>query len=92
VPVPTVIGEPRDARVRALLERVASAFPAGAKGVLIEGVRRLVDYQDPDYATSAAFDPSTGTPMAREAAALRPATDATGRMPDPRTAHSANQT
>jgi len=50
VPVPTVIGEPRDARVRALLERVASAFPAGAKGVLIEGVRRLVDYQDPDYA------------------------------------------
>jgi indolepyruvate ferredoxin oxidoreductase beta subunit len=50
VPAPPVIGEPRDARVRALLERIANGFPAGAKGVLVAGVRRLVDYQDPDYA------------------------------------------
>ena len=45
-----VIGEPRDDRVRALLERIANGFPAGAKAVLVEGVRRLVDYQDPEYA------------------------------------------
>jgi indolepyruvate ferredoxin oxidoreductase beta subunit len=45
-----VIGEPRDARVRALLERIASGFPTSAQGMLVEGVRRLVDYQDPEYA------------------------------------------
>jgi indolepyruvate ferredoxin oxidoreductase beta subunit len=50
VPLPTSIGEPRDPRVRALLERIAGDFPSGAKAVLVEGVRRLVDYQDPEYA------------------------------------------
>jgi indolepyruvate ferredoxin oxidoreductase beta subunit len=41
---------PRDPQIRALLERIASGFPASARGVLIEGARRLVDYQDPAYA------------------------------------------
>ncbi|HUG24519.1 indolepyruvate oxidoreductase subunit beta family protein [Piscinibacter sp.] len=45
-----VKAEPRDARVRALLQRIADDFPVGAQPVLIEGVRRLVDYQDPAYA------------------------------------------
>ena len=36
--------------VRALLERVRSDFPAAAQPMLIEGVRRLIDYQDPAYA------------------------------------------
>jgi cytochrome P450 len=46
---------------------------------------RVIGWQDPDYATSAAFDGSGGTPMAREALALRPRPGADGRMPDPRT-------
>ena len=41
---------PRDAAVRALLERARNAFPPATHGVLIEGLRRLVDYQDADYA------------------------------------------
>jgi indolepyruvate ferredoxin oxidoreductase beta subunit len=41
---------PRDAGVSALLERVAGEFPASASAVLLEGVRRLIDYQDPAYA------------------------------------------
>ncbi|GAB3767320.1 indolepyruvate oxidoreductase subunit beta family protein [Ramlibacter monticola] len=39
-----------DPQVRALLARIAGDFPASARFVLTEGVRRLVDYQDPDYA------------------------------------------
>jgi len=41
---------PKDPQVRALLERVTRDFPASARAVLIEGVRRLIDYQDPAYA------------------------------------------
>jgi indolepyruvate ferredoxin oxidoreductase beta subunit len=44
------VGTPRDPQVRALLERVAKEFPESARHVLVEGVRRLVDYQDPAYA------------------------------------------
>jgi len=46
LPLPT----PRDAGVRQLLERINRDFPAGARPLLVEGVRRLVDYQDPAYA------------------------------------------
>jgi cytochrome P450 len=59
--------------------------PERDRMLLFDWSNRVIGYQDPDYATSAAFDPSSGTPMAREAAALRPAPDAAGRMPDPRT-------
>jgi indolepyruvate ferredoxin oxidoreductase beta subunit len=41
---------PRDPQVRALLERLDAAFPRSARPLLLEGVRRLVDYQDPAYA------------------------------------------
>ncbi|HSW06577.1 indolepyruvate oxidoreductase subunit beta family protein, partial [Aquabacterium sp.] len=41
---------PRDEAVRALLERIARQFQASAGAVLTEGVRRLIDYQDPAYA------------------------------------------
>ncbi|MEO8078951.1 MAG: indolepyruvate oxidoreductase subunit beta family protein [Caldimonas sp.] len=41
----------RDARVGALLERIDSAFPVSARTMLREGARRLVDYQDPAYAS-----------------------------------------
>jgi cytochrome P450 len=53
--------------------------------LLFDWSNRVIGYQDPDYATSAAFDPAAGTPMAREALSLRPAPDAAGRLPDPRT-------
>ncbi len=42
---------PRDPGVAALLERVHSQFPAANHHLLVEGVRRLIDYQDPAYAT-----------------------------------------
>ncbi|MEP7303766.1 MAG: indolepyruvate oxidoreductase subunit beta family protein [Caldimonas sp.] len=41
---------PLDGRVRALLDRVGTAFPVSARATLREGVRRLIDYQDPAYA------------------------------------------
>jgi indolepyruvate ferredoxin oxidoreductase beta subunit len=46
----TPVPSPRDPQVRALLERVQRDFPATAHTMLVEGVRRLVDYQDPAYA------------------------------------------
>jgi len=60
-------------------------LPEQDRWLLFDWSNRVIGYQDPDYATLAEFDPSGGTPMAREAAALRPAPDASGRMPDPRT-------
>ena len=60
-------------------------MPEQDRWLLFDWSNRVIGYQDPDYATSAAFDPSGGTPMAAEALALRPAPDASGRMPDPRT-------
>jgi len=59
--------------------------PEQDRWLLFDWSNRVIGYQDPDYATSAAFDASGGTPMAAEALALRPVPDATGRMPDPRT-------
>jgi cytochrome P450 len=60
-------------------------MPESDRGLLFDWSNRVIGYQDPDYASSAAFDPSTGTPIAREAAAQRPAPGADGRLPDPRT-------
>jgi cytochrome P450 len=59
--------------------------PEQDRWLLFDWSNRVIGYQDPDYASSAEFDVSGGTPMAREAAALRPAPDGAGRMPDPRT-------
>jgi indolepyruvate ferredoxin oxidoreductase beta subunit len=41
---------PRDATVRTLLERVRREFPDAAQTMLVEGVRRTIDFQDPAYA------------------------------------------
>lgn len=41
---------PRDPQVAALLQRVRGEFPTDAQHLLTEGVRRLIDYQDPAYA------------------------------------------
>jgi indolepyruvate ferredoxin oxidoreductase beta subunit len=42
--------KPRDAKVAALVERVRTQFPVEVQHIVTEGVRRLIDYQDPDYA------------------------------------------
>ncbi|HTS99815.1 MAG TPA: cytochrome P450 [Streptosporangiaceae bacterium] len=60
-------------------------MPEQDRWLLFDWSNRVIGYQDPDYASSAAFDPSGGTPMAAEAVSLRPAPGPDGRMPDPRT-------
>ncbi len=59
--------------------------PHEDRWLLFDWSNRVIGYQDPDYASSAAFDPAGGTPIARQALELRPAPDRDGRMPDPRT-------
>ena len=59
--------------------------PQQDRWLLFDWSNRVIGYQDPDYASSAEFDPAAGTPMARQAHALRPAPGSDGRMPDPRT-------
>lgn len=54
--------------------------PEQDRWLLFDWSNRVIGYQDPDYATSARFDPEGATPMAREALALRPS-----RPADPRT-------
>jgi len=58
--------------------------PAQDRWLLFDWSNRVIGFQDPDYATSAAFDVAGGTDMAREALRQRPPPDAAGRMPDPR--------
>jgi cytochrome P450 len=59
--------------------------PHQDRWLLFDWSNRVIGYQDPDYASSAEFDPAAGTAMARQALELRPPPDAEGRMPDPRT-------
>jgi cytochrome P450 len=59
--------------------------PAQDRMLFFDWSNRVIGYQDPDYATSAEFDASSGTPMAREALRLRPSPGSDGSMPDPRT-------
>jgi cytochrome P450 len=60
-------------------------MPQQDRWLLFDWSNRVIGYQDPDYASSAEFDPAAGTPMARQALTLRPVPDRDGRMPDPRT-------
>jgi indolepyruvate ferredoxin oxidoreductase beta subunit len=50
VPASAAAPQPRHPAVRALVERVQRDFAPALHPVLFEGVRRLIDYQDPDYA------------------------------------------
>lgn len=59
--------------------------PTQDRWLLFDWSNRVIGFQDPDYATSADFDPAGGTDMARQALSLRPRPDADGRTPDPRT-------
>jgi indolepyruvate ferredoxin oxidoreductase beta subunit len=47
---PSPPAAPLDPRLRSLLERIDRDFPAAARPMLREGVRRLVDWQDLGYA------------------------------------------
>lgn len=49
-PVPPVPLSAAHPRVQALLDRVQTGFPAEAQPTLAAGLRRLIDYQDLDYA------------------------------------------
>jgi cytochrome P450 len=60
-------------------------MPAEDRMLLFDWSNRVIGYQDPDYAASAAFDPAGGTSIARAALALRPKPGPGGAMPDPRT-------
>lgn len=59
--------------------------PQQDRWLLFDWSNRVIGYQDPDYASSAEFDPASGTSMARQALEVRPVPDSDGRMPDPRT-------
>lgn len=60
-------------------------LPDQDRGLLYDWSNRVIGYQDPDYAASSAFDPATGTDMARAALAQRPGPGPDGSLPDPRT-------
>ncbi|WP_321924328.1 indolepyruvate oxidoreductase subunit beta family protein [Paraburkholderia guartelaensis] len=47
---PVIEAKPGNAKVAALVVRVRNQFPAEVQHVMLEGVRRLIDYQDADYA------------------------------------------
>ncbi len=59
--------------------------PDEDRRLLYDWSNRVIGYQDADYASSDAFDPSAGTPMARAAHAMRPEPGPDGSLPDPRT-------
>jgi cytochrome P450 len=59
--------------------------PRQDRWLLFDWSNRVIGYQDPDYASSAVFDPAEGTPMARQALEMRPVPRHDGQMPDPRT-------
>ena len=65
-------------------------LPQQDRYLMFDWANRVIGYQDPDYAVSAAFDEQRGSDMAREALALRPRPDSSGRMPDPRSRHGMN--
>ncbi|MEL7155220.1 MAG: cytochrome P450 [Actinomycetota bacterium] len=58
--------------------------PDQDRALLYDWSNRVIGYQDADYAVSSAFDPATGTEMARQAHQLRPRPRPDGDLPDPR--------
>jgi cytochrome P450 len=59
--------------------------PERDRWLLFDWSNRVIGWQDPDYATSAAFRAHEGTDLARQALRVRPEPGPDGRMPDPRT-------
>ena len=76
-----------DAKCRSAVERrhCELYYPRSqTRWLLFDWSNRVIGHQDPDYASSASFDPDTGTSLAREALRLRPVARPDGQMPDPR--------
>ncbi len=84
---PQVVDFARDVAADLPLLTLAEVLgvPAEDRWLMYDWSNRVIGWQDPDYASSAHFDGRGGTELARQALALRPAPDAAGRMPDPRT-------
>jgi cytochrome P450 len=59
-------------------------LPQEDRYLMYDWANRVIGYQDPDYASSSAFDQCGGSDIAREALKHRPQPDANGKMPDPR--------
>ncbi|MGI9613212.1 MAG: cytochrome P450 [Acidimicrobiales bacterium] len=59
--------------------------PDEDRALLYDWSNRVIGYQDTDYSVSDAFDPTTGSAMARAAHAVRPSPGPDGALPDPRT-------
>ncbi|MGE0551824.1 MAG: cytochrome P450 [Gemmatimonadales bacterium] len=59
--------------------------PVEDRMLLFDWSNRVIGFQDPDYASSAEFDLSAGTDLARQALRHRPAPGPDGALPDPRT-------
>lgn len=58
--------------------------PEVDRWLMYDWSNRVIGYLDEDHSQSAAFDATDATDMARQALAVRPKPDASGRMPDPR--------
>jgi cytochrome P450 len=58
--------------------------PTEDRWLMFDWSNRVIGFLDPDYAVSASFDGSSGTPLGQAALGLRPRPDPSGRMPDPR--------
>ncbi len=50
IPAPAAASTPRDPAVAALVERARGSFPIAAQAIVLEGLRRTIDWQDPAYA------------------------------------------
>jgi cytochrome P450 len=58
--------------------------PSEDRWLMFDWSNRVIGWQDPDYASSAAFTGEGGSDLAAAALAVRPSPAVDGRMPDPR--------
>ena len=58
--------------------------PPSDRWLMFDWSNRVIGWQDPDYASSAAFTGEGGSELAAAALAVRPSPAPDGRMPDPR--------
>ena len=58
--------------------------PTSDRWLMFDWSNRVIGWQDPDYASSAAFTGEGGSDLAAAALAVRPSPAPDGRMPDPR--------
>ena len=58
--------------------------PTSDRWLMFDWSNRVIGWQDPDYASSAAFTGEGGSDLAAAALAVRPSPGPDGRMPDPR--------